>query len=97
MRAGHGDHARVGVDREPAAGVVVQRVGDRVVRGVRVAGRAVTPTAVPTAAFSSTALAAASLSVTAPTSNSSTSLIVDRERPGSVLDVSVLVARTVML
>ena len=36
--AGHGDHARVGVDREPAAGVVVQRVGDRVVGGIGVGG-----------------------------------------------------------
>ena len=35
---GHRDHARVGVDREPAAGVVVQRVGDRVGGGIRVAG-----------------------------------------------------------
>ena len=76
---GHGDDARVGVDGEPSAVVVLQAVGDRVVRGIGVAGRAVTPTTVPTMAFSSTALAVASLSLTAPTSNSSRSLIVDRQ------------------
>ena len=73
-RAGHGDDARVGVDGKTAAGVVVQGVGDRVVRGIRVAGRGVMPTAVPLAAFSFTALAAALVSLTAPTSNSFTSV-----------------------
>ena len=38
-RPGHGHDARVGVDGEPAAVVVLQAVGDRVVRGIRVAGR----------------------------------------------------------
>ena len=38
---------------------------------------AVMPTVVPIVAFSSTALAVALVSLTAPTSNSSTSLIVD--------------------
>ena len=61
-----GDHARVGVDGEPAARIVVQRVGDVLVGGVGVAGLAVTPTVVPTIASSATVLAAASVSVTAP-------------------------------
>ena len=38
-RAGHGDDAGAGVDRESAAVVVLQRVGDRVGRRVGVAGR----------------------------------------------------------
>ena len=38
-RSGDGDHAGVGVDGEPTAVVVLQRVGDRVGRRVGVAGR----------------------------------------------------------
>ena len=63
-------------NRPPA--LSVSDVGDRVGRGVRVAGRGGDAHAVPLAAFSSTALAAALVSADAPTSNSSTSLIVDR-------------------
>ena len=75
-RAGHGHDARVGVDGEASAVVVRQAVGDRVGGGVRVAGRGRDAHAgADSAAFSLTALAAASLSVTAPTSNSSTSLM----------------------
>ena len=57
---------------------------------------AVILTTVPLAAFSFTALAMASLSVTAPTSNSSTSLIV-MLNTWSVNEPSLEVARTVML
>ena len=64
------------VDRESSTVVIVQRIGDRVVGRVGVAGqrRDRRPT-FRSAAFSSTALAVASLSVIAPTSNSSTSLM----------------------
>ena len=37
-RAGHGHHTGVGVDGKPAAVVILQGVGDRVVGGVRIAG-----------------------------------------------------------
>ena len=67
MRAGDGHDARVGVDGEPPAGVVGQTVGDRVGRGVGVAGRGRDAHAVPLAAFSFTALAVALVSLTAPT------------------------------
>ena len=36
---GHGDDARVGIDGEASAVVVLQAVGDRIVRGIGVAGR----------------------------------------------------------
>ena len=36
---GDGDHAGVGVDGEPATGIVGQRVGDTIVGGVGVAGQ----------------------------------------------------------
>ena len=54
------------------------------------------PTTVPTVAFSSTALAVPSVSVTAPTSNSSTSLMAIA-KTWSVNELSDEVARTVML
>ena len=90
------DHAGVSVDGEPSARVVVQGIGDRVVGGIGVGGLAVMPTAVPTTASSATVLAAASLSVTAPTSNSSTSLMLI-VNTWSVNEPSLTVARTVML
>ena len=60
---GDGDHAGGGVDGEAAAGIVGQRVGDRVGRPSASVAKAVMPTAVPLAAFSATVLAAALVSV----------------------------------
>ena len=39
IAAGHRDHAGAGVDREPAAVVVLQRIGDRVVGRIVITGR----------------------------------------------------------
>ena len=60
---GDGDHAGRGVDREAAAGIVGQRVGDALSVASASLAKAVMPTAVPLAAFSATVLAAALVSV----------------------------------
>ena len=95
-RPGHGDDAGGRVDREPAAVVVVQRVGDRVgaVGVVGEGGHADRRSDRST--FSSTASAAPSLSTigVAPNSETSVTLIV---KPWVLDDPSLLVARTIML
>ena len=97
MRAGHGHDAGVGVDGKPPAGVVRQAVGDRVGRGVGVAGRGVMPTrgAVGRVLVDRVGRGVA-CPLTAPTSNSSTSLMV-MVKTWSVNEPSAEVARTVML
>jgi hypothetical protein len=77
---GDGDDARGAVDRKPPARIVVEAVGDRVVRGVRVKRRqAVIPTAVPLLTPSVTSSLVASVSSQMPlTENSFTSVTVTR-------------------
>ncbi len=71
---GHGDHAGVGIDREAATGIVVQRVSDRIGRRRRRPRKRSCPTVGPETGVLSHAVGRRIIVRDRPTSDSLTSV-----------------------
>ena len=96
-RTGHGHHAGAGIDGESSAVVVIERIGDRVVGRIRVAGRSGDTDGRSDGRILIDLIRRCHRCQSPlPTSNSSTSLMLIT-KPWSVNDPSAEVARTVIL